>query len=122
MEQLALGSLDAAGEILRRWFRGAQAGSSTIPAGMTRALMSGRRFVSISPEAWFVEVRALGFSLSNLRKPLASIHKLRLSHLGSLASEAANSTSFPGHSHPKPCSKHGQAGASQRRGFRDLAA
>lgn len=32
-----------------------------------------------------MKVRALGFSLSNLSDPRASVHKLRLSHVGSLA-------------------------------------
>lgn len=54
------------------------------PSQNDRALVSGRS-VSISPAAWFVKVRAFRFSLSNLRKPLASIHKRRLSHLSSLA-------------------------------------
>lgn len=68
-----------------RWFCGAQADSSTIPDRMTELWCRAGRFVSVSPAAWFVKVRALGFSLSNFSDPRASIHKLRLSHVGSLA-------------------------------------
>lgn len=70
-------------ESRRRWFHGAQADSSTIPGGMPELWCQAG--LSPSHQQHGLWKRGLCDFLSYLRKPLTSVHKPRLSHLGSLA-------------------------------------
>lgn len=105
------------------WFCGTQEDSSTIPGRMTELWCQAEGLSPSHQQHGLWEWELWDFLCQTSGSPWRAIQQAEaFSPWQPGQGEAANSTSSPGHSHSSSCSKHGQAGAARRRGFRDLAA